>query len=71
MKTALREPEIVLRNGKPARVILDIRDYEELLDRIEDKEDARALAALRRKPVHFRRFGDYLAERSRRARSAH
>ncbi len=71
MKTELKEPEIVLRNGKPSRVILDIEDYEELLERAEDADDLRALAALRRKPMHFRRFEDYLAERGRRVRNTH
>jgi len=71
MKMELKEPEIVLRNGKPARVILDIEDYEELLERIEDAEDLKALAALRRKPMQFRKFDDYLAERSRRVHRSH
>jgi prevent-host-death family protein len=32
MKMTHREPEIVMRNGKPVSVILPIKDYEELLE---------------------------------------
>lgn len=32
-------PEIVTRNGKPIKVILDFDKYEELLELVEDKED--------------------------------
>lgn len=39
MKTALQEPEIVTRKGKPVSVILPIKAYEELLERVEDAED--------------------------------
>ncbi len=71
MKAGLKEPEIVLKNGKPARVILDIRDYEELLERIEDAEDLKALDVLRSQPRQFRDFDEYLAERRRRVHRAH
>jgi PHD/YefM family antitoxin component YafN of YafNO toxin-antitoxin module len=56
------KPEIVLRNGKPAAVILDIDDYEELLEQLEQKEDLKALAAARRKPMTFRAFDEFLTE---------
>ena len=70
MKTGFPEPEIVLKDGKPARVILDIGDYEELLERVEDADDLKALAAMRRRPMKFREFDEYLAERSRRVHRA-
>ena len=35
MKAALAEPEIVTRKGKPVSVIIPIKDYEELLERVE------------------------------------
>jgi PHD/YefM family antitoxin component YafN of YafNO toxin-antitoxin module len=34
-----REPEIVTRNGKPVSVIIPIKEYEELLERVEDAQD--------------------------------
>jgi PHD/YefM family antitoxin component YafN of YafNO toxin-antitoxin module len=66
MRARLRRPDIILKNGKPSAVILDVEDYKELLERLEDVEDLEALAAMRRRPLKFRKFEDYLAERSRR-----
>jgi len=37
MKATQRKPEIVTRNGKPVSVILPMKDYEELLERAEDR----------------------------------
>lgn len=53
-------PEIVLRDGKPAAVILDIEHYRALLERAEDAEDLKALRAMRRRPLKFRRLDDFL-----------
>jgi PHD/YefM family antitoxin component YafN of YafNO toxin-antitoxin module len=63
MKTAVPEPEIVIRNGKPVAVILPIKDYEELLERVEDTGDLAWLKRGRRKPLHYRSLEEYLAER--------
>lgn len=60
MKTKRKAPEIVLRDGKPAAVILDIEHYRELLERAEDAEDLRVLKAMRRRPLKFRRLDDFL-----------
>jgi PHD/YefM family antitoxin component YafN of YafNO toxin-antitoxin module len=65
MKTTLFEPEIVTRKGKPVSVILPIKDYEELLERVEDADDLAWLKRARRKPLHYRLLGDYLTERKR------
>lgn len=65
MKTTLREPEIVTRRGKPVSVILSIKDYEELLERVEDAGDISWLKRARRKPLAYRPLEDYLAERGR------
>jgi len=62
MKAMQRKPEIVLRNGKPSAVILGIRQYEEMLERLEDAEDLRWLRELRKKPRHARNFEDVVAE---------
>ena len=63
MKGTLAEREIVTRNGKPVSVIVPIKDYEELLERVEDAEDIAWLRRARRKPLHYRPLEDYLAER--------
>ena len=66
MKAPLPEPEIVTRKGKPVSVILRIKDYKELLERVEDAEDVAWLRRARKKPLHYRPLEDYLAERKRR-----
>jgi hypothetical protein len=63
MKTTLPEPEIVIRKGKPVSVILSIKDYEELLERVEDVGDVAWLKRARRKPLNYRPLENYLAER--------
>ena len=39
MKATRREPEVVVRGGKPVSVVVPIRDYEKLLERADDAED--------------------------------
>ncbi len=67
MKSRRVDPEIVLRNGKPAAVILDIAQYEELLERAEDTYDLARLRAMRGKPLRFKPLADFLQGRRRRA----
>jgi len=62
-KATLPEPEIVTRKGKPVSVIIPIKDYEELLERVEDAEDVAWLRRTRKKPLRYRPLEDYLAER--------
>jgi PHD/YefM family antitoxin component YafN of YafNO toxin-antitoxin module len=64
MRTRTSKPEIVLRDGKPAAVILEIDAYEELLERLDDADDLKALQAMRKKPMKFRRLDDFLGEYS-------
>ncbi len=65
MKATLPEPEIVTRKGKPVSVILPMKDYEELLERVEDAHDLAWLKRTRKKALHYRPLEDYLAERKR------
>jgi antitoxin (DNA-binding transcriptional repressor) of toxin-antitoxin stability system len=64
MKAKSSIPEVILRHGKPVAVIVGIRQYEELLKRLEDIDDLRELAAMRRKPVKFRKLEEFLKEYS-------
>lgn len=57
-----KKPEIILKGGKPRAVILDIEEYREILERLEDTEDLRALEEMRGKPLKFRRLQDFLDE---------
>ena len=63
----LKEPELVTRYGKPTAVILPLKEYEALLLRAEDAEDARWLKERRKKPMSFRTLEEFLAERAARA----
>lgn len=66
MPTKRVEPEIVFRNGRPAAVILDIAQYEELLERAEDTCDLARLRAMRAKALRYRKLGDFLRGSRRR-----
>lgn len=63
MRPKRKSREIVIRDGKPAAVILDIDEYRALLERLEDSADLRALDEMRRNPLHFRSLEEFLAER--------
>jgi PHD/YefM family antitoxin component YafN of YafNO toxin-antitoxin module len=62
-KAKRKSPEIVLREGKPAAVILDIEEYRQLLERLEDVDDLKILKRMRKKPLKFRKLEDFLKER--------
>ena len=57
-----RLPEIVLKNGKPSAVILNINVYKEMLEQLEDVEDIKMLADMRKRPLKFRSFDDFMKE---------
>ena len=61
-RTRKKAPEIILRDGKPAAVILDIEAYQEMLERLEDVEDLKMLAEMRKKPLKFKKLEDFLEE---------
>jgi len=62
MRVKHKRPEIIVRNGKPAAVILDIEEYREMLERLEDAEDLAALEEMRREPLSFRKLEEFLEE---------
>lgn len=57
-----RDPEIVMRHGKPAAVILDIEEYRKLLERVEDAEDLKMLNTIKKRPLKFRKLEEFLKE---------
>lgn len=61
-KTKRKAPEIIIKEGKPTAVILDIDEYQEMLARLEDIEDLRMLEEMRKKPLKFRKLEDFLNE---------
>jgi PHD/YefM family antitoxin component YafN of YafNO toxin-antitoxin module len=66
MKAANSEPEIVTRNGKAVSVILPIKKYQEMIERLEDAEDVAWLRKIRKKPLHYRPLEEYLSDRKAR-----
>ena len=58
-KSKRKEPEIVIREGKPSAVILDIDEYQEMLERLEDIEDLMMLEKMREKPLKFKKMEVY------------
>ena len=59
---ARRKPEIVLRDGEPSAVILDIQTYRDMLERLEEQDDLKELERLRAKPLRFRSLEEFLRE---------
>ena len=63
-KQKRKNPEIVLREGKPAAVILDIDEYREMLERLEDAEDLKELEDMRKTTLTFKSLEEFLKEYS-------
>ncbi len=61
-KARKKVPEIIVRGGKPTAVILDINEYQEMLERLEDIKDLRMLEDMRKGPLKFKKLGDFLKE---------
>ena len=59
-KRKRKDPEIVMRGGKRAAIILDIDEYRELLERVEDADDLKMLKQMRKRPLKFRKLEDVL-----------
>ena len=56
-----RSPEIV-QEGRPAAVISNIDDHQDMLERLEDLDDLKMLRAIREEPPRFRKLDEFLAE---------
>ena len=67
VKSKRKIPEIVVRQGKPTAVILDIDDYREILERLEDTEDIKELLAMKKKKLKFKKLDEFLKEHRPRA----
>ena len=62
MRALPKEPEVITRVGKPVSVILSIKQYQEMLERLEDVEDLAWLKKSRSKPLRYRPLADVLAD---------
>lgn len=56
------EPEFIVKKGKPTAVILDINDYREMLERLEDMEDLALLEEIGKKKLSYRKLEEFLKE---------
>lgn len=56
------KPQLIMKNGKPNAVIIDIEDYRKMLERLEDKEDLDDLIKIRSGIPSYRKFEDFLAD---------
>jgi len=63
-KTPTKNLKIIMRDGKPVDVILDIDIYEQMLEQIEGIEDLEYLEIIRQQPLEFRSFDDFLRRES-------
>jgi len=55
-----KSPEVIFREGKPRAVILDIKEYQEMLKRLEDLEDLKMLERIRQEPLSFTKLDEFL-----------
>lgn len=65
MSRLFQEPEVITRRGRPVSVILPIKQYQRMLERLEDAEDVAWLDKARQKPLHYRPLTDVLADLAR------
>ena len=56
MNTSLQKPQVIMKNGKPSAVILDIEKYQNLLELAEDREDLAELRRIKKGRVFFRKL---------------
>ncbi len=57
-----QKPQLVIEDGQPTAVILDIAEYEHMLERLEESEDLATLQEMRKEPLQFRPLGEFLDE---------
>ena len=60
------KPRYVVEDGKPTAVILDIDQYEQMLERLEEADDLAVLQEMRKRPLKFRSLTAFLKEHNAR-----
>jgi len=63
MSTPAHGRRLILEDGKPTGIILDLDEYEAMLERLEEAEDLEAIRQMRREDWQTASFEDYLAGR--------
>jgi hypothetical protein len=57
------KPDFIFRGRKPVGVVLKIKDYEDILNELEDKEDIEYINQLKSEGIETIDFDEYLLER--------
>ena len=60
------KPKVVVQNGKAVAVLVNIDDYEALLELAEQREDIKAIRAMKRRDWQTISFDEYLQRKRRR-----
>ena len=61
-KYIIKEPEVIYRKNKPVSVILDIDEYNDLLERLEDIEDLKFIEKIKTEKLTFKKLDDFLKD---------
>jgi len=61
--TNTKDPDIIVKNGKPQAVILDIKEYEKLLESAEESNDLSEFRKIKKSKPSFKSLDSYLATR--------
>jgi PHD/YefM family antitoxin component YafN of YafNO toxin-antitoxin module len=56
------KPQLVMKDGKPNAIIIDIKDYRKLLESLEDREDIADLEKMRKTGLNVRKLSDFLMD---------
>lgn len=60
MVNVLEKSQIVVKNGKPQAVILNIKEYEKLLNLAEEKTDLAELHRIKKNKKNFRPLENFI-----------
>jgi len=63
MEQVKYKPDFIFRGKKPVAAILKIKDYEKILEDLEELEDIKYLNEIRKNGVETTDFADYLVSR--------
>ena len=60
MSPIATKPQVIVKNGRPNAVVLNIKDYERLLEALEAKNDLAELNRIKRSSTSFRNIDEYM-----------
>nr|VFK13016.1 MAG: hypothetical protein BECKLPF1236B_GA0070989_104219 [Candidatus Kentron sp. LPFa] len=62
MRCGKRKPRFIVEDGKRIAVTLDIAEYDQIVEYVEEIEDLVALQEVREEPLQFRSLDEFLSE---------